>query len=137
MYLWVFSGGFYSVITQSKPHVLKKKSPDIKHYKQNNSSYKPQQKTVYKPKEAPRKGLFTKVVDSVLDEEAYCIRCGHSMGKYNLEKPLCDICYPKWAQFKKKDYPEKHCHDCGQLKSNISYEKPICRGCFNEFYKSK
>jgi hypothetical protein len=89
----------------------------------------------HKPKEDPRKGLFTKIIDSVIGEEAYCIRCGHSMGKFNLEKPLCDKCYPKWAQFKKKDYPERLCHACGELKSNISYEKPICRGCFNRLYK--
>jgi len=57
------------------------------------------------------------------------------MEKYDLEKPLCDKCYPKWAQFKKKGFPEHYCHACGQSKSNISYEKPTCRDCFNRLYK--
>ena len=93
------------------------------------------QKVVYKPKEAPNKGLFTKMIDSVLGEEAYCIRCGHSMGKYNLEKPLCNNCFPIWAKHKNIKYPEKHCHACGQLKSNISFEKPTCIECFHRLHK--
>lgn len=117
-----------------------KQNPNIKQIStqsvaRQNYSHQTPQKTVYKPKEAPNKGLFTKVIDSVLGEEAYCIRCGHSMGKYNLEKPLCDGCYSKWAQFKKKDYPENVCHACGQQKSNISYNKPTCRDCYNRLYK--
>ena len=93
------------------------------------------QKTINKPKQAPNKGLFDKVLDSVLGEEAYCIRCGERLEKYNLEKPLCDKCYSKWAQYKKLDFPENFCHACGQKKSNISYQKPVCIGCFKEFYK--
>jgi len=119
------------LLSQCKPHTIKRKmSTDVK----KNVNNIPQ-KSVYKPKEAPNKGLFTKMVDSVLGEEAHCIRCGHSMEKYNLEKPLCDNCYPKWAQHKNKGYPEKHCHACGEFKPNISYEKPICKSCYNSFYK--
>jgi hypothetical protein len=115
------------LLSSSHPHTLKQKIQE--------TSPKSSQKIVYKPKEAPRKGLFTKIVDSVIGEEAYCIRCGHTMEKFSLEKPLCDKCYPKWAQFKKKDYQERHCHACGELKSNISYEKPTCHDCFNRMYK--
>lgn len=93
------------------------------------------QKVIHKPKEAPKKGVFTKMLDSVLGEEAYCIRCGEQLEQYNIEKPLCDRCYPKWAQFKKLDYPETYCHACGQKKKNISYQKPVCYECFNQFYK--
>ena len=93
------------------------------------------QKVIHKPKEAPKKGVFTKMLDSVLGEEAYCIRCGKQLQQYNIEKPLCDQCYPKWAQFKKLDYPETYCHACGQKKKNISYQKPVCYECFNQFYK--
>jgi hypothetical protein len=120
------------LLSSSKSRTLKSKSQETK---QNNYSLKSSQKSVYKPTEAPRKGLFTKIIDSVIGEEAYCIRCGQLMEKYDLEKPLCDKCYPKWAQFKKKGFPEPYCHACGQSKSNISYEKPTCRDCFNRLYK--
>ena len=120
------------LLSASQPHALKQKSQDTK---QNNYSPKSSQKPVYKPKIAPRKGLFTKLVDTVIGEEAYCIRCGDFLEKFNLEKPLCDKCYPKWAQFKKKDYQERFCHACGEQKMNISYEKPTCRECFNRMYK--
>jgi len=118
----------------SKPNFGIKRKSIPSESRQGQSQYTPQ-KTIYKPKEAPNKGLFTKMVDSVLGEEAYCIRCGHSMGKYNLEKPLCNNCYPIWAKHKNIDYPEKHCHACGELKPNISYNKPTCRDCYNRLYK--
>jgi len=115
------------LLSLSKPHLLKKKVSESKRYVETSDSHK----TVYKPKEAPNKGLFTKVLDSVIGEEAYCIRCGHSIAKYNLEKPLCNKCFPIWANHKNKlKYPEKHCHACGELKSNISFEKPVCYDCF-------
>jgi len=100
-------------------------------YKQK---YSPK-KTVFKPKEAPNKGLFDKVLDSVLGEEAYCIRCGNQMEKYDLDHPLCENCYSSWARHKNPKYQEKYCHACGQKKNSISYEKPICRDCYKKFYK--
>ena len=111
------------------------KSQGTKQNNQSNYASKSSQKEVYKPKDAPRKGLFTKIVDSVLGEEAYCIRCGKLMDKFDLEKPLCATCYPKWAKYKKKDYPESRCHACGMPKSNISYAKPICHDCYDRMYK--
>lgn len=100
---------------------------------------KPQQaippRTIHKPKEAPKKGVFTKMLDMALGEEAYCIRCGEPMEEYNLEKPLCSRCYPKWAQFKKPDFKETFCHACGQKMPKISYQKPICSDCYTKFYR--
>jgi len=111
------------------------KPPSVKPASQQQYQQKTPQKVIHKPKEAPKKGVFTKMLDSVLGEEAYCIRCGEQLDQYNIEKPLCDRCYPKWAQFKKLDYPETYCHACGQKKKNISYQKPVCYECFNQFYK--
>jgi hypothetical protein len=124
-----------NLLSLSQPRTKKQNPQETKQPIQLNYPPKYSEKPVYKPKISPNKGIFTKIVDSVIGEEAYCIRCGHSMEKFNLEKPLCDKCYPKWAQFKKKDYSERHCHACGELKSNISYEKPTCRECFNRLYK--
>lgn len=121
--------------SQIKLHTLPKKEPDARHNDHKDNAHITPQKTVYKPKDAPNKGLFTKMIDSVLGEEAYCIRCGHSMEKYNLEKPLCNNCFPIWAKHKNIKYPEKHCHACGQLKSNISFEKPTCIECFHRLHK--
>jgi len=122
------------IINASKSQPLKQKNQETKQNNRSNTSLKSTQKTVYKPKEAPNKGLFTKLIDSVIGE-AYCIRCGQRMDKFDLQKPLCEICYPKWAKFKKVDYPENNCHACGQTKSNITYGKPICLSCYNQFYK--
>ena len=111
-----------------KPRSVKK-APQQQH--QQNTP----QKLIYKPKEAPKKGVLTKMLDSVLGEEAYCIRCGEPLEGYDIEKPLCDRCYPIWAQFRKQDYPEKFCHACGEEKSNISYQKPVCYDCYKKSYK--
>ena len=119
--------------SQAKLHTLTKKEPETRHHDHN--IYNTPQKTVYKPKEAPNKGMFTKMIDSVIGEEAYCIRCGHSMDKYNLEQPLCNNCLSIWVRHKNIKYPEKHCHACGELKSNISFEKPTCYECFNRLHK--
>ena len=123
------------LLSQCKLHTLNRKISDVKQSGYKDNANKIPQKVVYKPKEAPNKGLFTKMIDSVLGEEAYCIRCGHSMGKYNLEKPLCNNCFPIWAKHKNIKYPEKHCHACGELKSNISFEKPTCIECFHRLHK--
>jgi len=117
-----------------------KDNPKIKFHSakstpQQQYQNKPHQKTIHKPKEPPKKGVITKMLDTVLGEMAFCIRCGEPLDKYNIEKPLCDRCYPIWAQFKKSDYPETYCHACGEKKPNISYQKPVCRDCFSELYK--
>lgn len=118
------------IIKASKPYSPQQKNQEMK---QSNSPYRTSQKSVYKPKEAP--GVFTQLLDSFLGKESYCIRCGHFMGYHNFNKPLCSVCYPTWAQFKKKDYPESHCHGCGKLKPNISFEKPFCRECYDNLHK--
>jgi hypothetical protein len=123
------------LIEASKSYSSKQKNQETKQNHQLNYPSKSSQKSVYKPKEAPRKGLFTQIINSVLGEQAYCIRCHEPMEKFDLEKPLCYICYAKWVRYKKMDYPEKYCHACGELKPNITYGKPICYACYNSIYK--
>jgi len=123
------------LLSSSQSHTPKQK---VQETKQNNrSSYPPKssQKPAYKPKEAPNKGLFDKILDSVIGEEAHCIRCGTLMHKFDLRKPLCEKCYSSWAEHKNIRYKEKFCHACRQQKPNISFEKPICKDCFNLLYK--
>ncbi len=117
--------------SKQNPKIKKNQSHTVNEYK---PAYTPQ-RLVKKPKEAPNKGLFEKVLDSVLGELAYCIRCGEPMKKYDLEHPLCDNCYASWARHKNPKYQEKVCHACGERKDKISYEKPICPSCYRELYK--
>jgi phosphatidylserine/phosphatidylglycerophosphate/cardiolipin synthase-like enzyme len=119
------------LMSQGKLHSLKKKGSEVKQQSQNKSP----QKMAYKPKEAPNKGIINTILDSITGEAAFCIRCGDAMQKYNLEKPLCDRCYPRWAKYKDITYKEKFCHYCGEQRPNISYEKPICIDCFKHLYK--
>lgn len=95
------------------------------------------QKLAHKPTEAPNKGLITKILDSVIGEEAYCIRCGKTLEKFDLQHPYCEKCYASWAKYKNPQYKEKHCHACGGEKtgSRISFEKPVCKTCFGNLYK--
>jgi phosphatidylserine/phosphatidylglycerophosphate/cardiolipin synthase-like enzyme len=80
--------------------------------------------------ESQSAGLLDKLVDFV-SEKSYCVRC-KAVIDYNPKKPLCDKCYPIWAQFKKPTYPEKYCHGCGQQLKNISVSRPLCSECFQE-----
>jgi len=63
----------------------------------------------------------------------YCIRCGAQM---NLDpsRPLCQKCYPIWAKYSDRDYPEKYCHICGK-ESKQSYAKPVCISCYRKTNK--
>jgi phosphatidylserine/phosphatidylglycerophosphate/cardiolipin synthase-like enzyme len=63
----------------------------------------------------------------------YCIRC-HAEMELNPEKPLCSKCYPIWAKFSDKKYPEKYCHVCGK-EGKQSFEKPVCYSCYKKLYK--
>jgi hypothetical protein len=101
---------------------------------QSKSKYTPQ-KAVSKPKMTPNKGIFDNIIDSVLGEQAYCIRCGEPMDAFNTDKPLCNNCYPVWAKFKDPNYKERYCHYCGNEKNSISYAKPVCYDCFQEMSK--
>jgi hypothetical protein len=100
--------------------------------KKQPTDYKP--KPVIKPKEAPKRGIGDKVLDLVLGEQAYCIRCGEPLRKYDLEHPLCEDCYASWIRHNNPKYQEKYCHACGEKKNKISYEKPICSSCYKKFY---
>ena len=124
-----------NLLSLSQTRSQKQKPQETKHAIQSNYPPKSSQKPAYKPTEAPNKGIFTKIVDSVIGEEAYCIRCGEPMDKFNLKKPLCDKCYPIWAKYKDIKYKEKYCHACGQQEPGISFEKPISSVCFNRLYK--
>jgi hypothetical protein len=122
------------LLSSSQSHMPKQKVQETKQY-QSNYSQKSSHKPTHKPTEAPNKGLFDKILDSVIGGEAHCIRCGTLMHKFDLRKPLCEKCYSSWAEHKNIRYKEKFCHACRQQKPNISFEKPICKDCFNLLYK--
>jgi phosphatidylserine/phosphatidylglycerophosphate/cardiolipin synthase-like enzyme len=82
--------------------------------------------------ESQNSGLLDKIVEFV-SVKSYCIRC-KAVIEYNPNKPLCDKCYPIWAQFKKPTYPEKYCHGCGQQFKNISVSEPLCPECLQEYF---
>jgi phosphatidylserine/phosphatidylglycerophosphate/cardiolipin synthase-like enzyme len=86
-----------------------------------------------KLKVPPKKGLFEKVVDSVLGETAYCIRCGKTID-YNPEKPYCPKCFASWARFNNPDYKEKVCHKCG-TKHTTTKTRPVCNDCYKTYYR--
>jgi hypothetical protein len=122
--------------TQMKLQAVPKKvaEPQAKYHPEQ--SQKLPQKTVYKPTEAPNKGLITKILDTVTGESAYCIRCGEGIPKFDLQKPYCDKHYASWARYKNPKYKEKFCHGCGNpTKDIISFEKPLCKSCYAEYYK--
>jgi hypothetical protein len=123
--------------SQTKPYVQNKTVAESKHQYKAEPSRKPMKRTVFKPIEAPHKGLITKILDTVTGEAAYCIRCGKGMPKFDLQKPYCDTCYASWAKYKNPKYKEKYCHGCGSnsTKSPISFEKPTCKSCFTEYFK--
>jgi hypothetical protein len=122
---------------QSKTRILNKQVAESKNSQRAEPFRTPVKKTVYKPTEAPNKGIFDKILDKVTGEAAYCIRCGDGMPKFDLHKPYCDRCYTIWARYKNEKYKEKFCHGCGSdvTKSSISFEKPTCRNCYKEYYK--
>ncbi len=63
----------------------------------------------------------------------HCIRCGAEM-EVNTSQPLCSKCYPMWAEYSDRKYPENYCHICGK-ESNQSYAKPVCYLCSIKKYK--
>jgi hypothetical protein len=124
--------------SQTKPWVQTNKTvAEAKQKYRADPARKPKKRTVFKPTEAPNKGLITKILDRVTGEAAYCIRCGEGMPKFNLQKPYCDKCFASWARWKNPKYKEKFCHGCGddKTKSTISFEKPTCKSCYAEYYK--
>jgi phosphatidylserine/phosphatidylglycerophosphate/cardiolipin synthase-like enzyme len=63
----------------------------------------------------------------------YCIRC-HAQMELNPNKPLCSKCYPIWAKYSDRTYPEKYCHICGK-ESKQSVDKPVCITCYKKMHK--
>lgn len=125
------------MVSQTKRHVVKPKAAEVKPKIQETPVKKPYQKTPYKPTEAPNKGIFDKIIDKVIGEEAYCIRCGKTLEKFDLQSPYCDKCHASWAKYKNPKYKEKFCHACGSEKTGsiLSFEKPICKSCYTAYYK--
>ena len=123
--------------TQTKQFVLKTGvAEESHHYKAGNTS-KPVRTTVFKPTEAPNKGIFDKILDTVTGESSYCIRCGKGLEKFDLQRPYCDACYPSWARYKNPKYKEKYLPRmrAGNKEGSTSFEKPVCKICFTRLYK--
>lgn len=81
--------------------------------------------------QTPKHSASTKV--SGVGTVGYCIRCGISVG-LDINHPLCDGCYDKWAEWENEDYPEEMCHICGQP-SDVSYAKPLCTACYHQTFR--
>jgi len=102
----------------------------------NQRAYEPRKpaRTISpKLKAPPKKGFLEKALDSVLGEEAHCIRCGE-MIDYNPEKPYCPKCFASWARFNNPDYKEKVCHKCG-TKHTTTKTRPVCNDCYKTYYR--
>ena len=124
------------LLRQTKPHVTTVVAEPRPHYNADLFQ-KPPKKTVFKPTKPPRKGIITKILDTVSGEAAWCIRCGKALPEFDLQKPYCDSCFRSWSRFKNDKYREKFCHGCGSdvTLSVISFEKPLCRSCYEEYYR--
>jgi len=61
-------------------------------------------------------------------DEGFCIRCATPI-ENDPNRPLCNDCYIKWAEYKNPNYVEKYCLACGE-KARTSYAKPYCYDCF-------
>jgi len=72
-----------------------------------------------------------KKMSNFISVKSYCIRCKAEI-EYNPNRPLCNTCYPIWAQYKKCDYSEKYCHGCGDHFKNLSYSRPLCSECLKD-----
>lgn len=59
----------------------------------------------------------------------FCIRCGMGL-VLDPSRPLCDVCYDSWAEWKNEDYPENVCHACGR-QVPVTYGRPLCKGCYS------
>ncbi len=61
-----------------------------------------------------------------------CVRCGVGIA-FDPDRPLCEDCYPIWAQYANHNYKENFCHDCGQ-KQRTTYAKPLCGQCYDMYF---
>lgn len=57
----------------------------------------------------------------------YCIRCRREID-FNLAKPLCDLCYKKWKEYKNENYLERFCHKCEKT-YETTFAKCLCDEC--------
>ena len=128
--------------TQMKLQTLPKKIVDPQQKNSadsvaHKSSPKYQQKLAHKPSEPPNKSTLLKILDVVSGADAYCIRCGKGLKKFDLQKPYCDKCYASWSRYKNPKYKERFCHACGCEEQDYptSFEKPCCKHCFTKLYR--
>jgi len=75
-------------------------------------------------------GLAGAFADSLtgIPDKGHCIRCAQTID-LDPKRPYCAECYAKWAEYKKKTYPEKFCHRCGKPNKG-SMSRPLCRACY-------
>ena len=130
--------GLYAQTLEEVDRILQASSPENGNRTKaaNQRTYEPRKpaRTISpKLKVPPKKGLFEKVVDSVLGEVAYCIRCGKTI-EYNPEKPYCPKCFASWSRFNNPDYKEKVCHMCG-TKHATTKNRPVCYDCYKTYYR--
>jgi phosphatidylserine/phosphatidylglycerophosphate/cardiolipin synthase-like enzyme len=134
----------YSQLNNTEMGIIITKDGDPKLFEQINETAKKiirnskefgfEIKKVEKSKQATEKNIKKEsTVKQSVGKIGYCIRCHASMD-LNPDKPLCQKCYPIWAKYSDKTYPEKYCHICGK-ESKQSVEKPVCYNCYKKFYK--
>ena len=85
------------------------------------------------PKSASVKNYPKHSLPTQQNNGGYCIRC-HAQMELNPNKPLCSKCYPIWAKYSDRTYPEKYCHICGK-ESKQSVDKPVCITCYKKMHK--
>lgn len=68
-------------------------------------------------------------------QAAFCIRDGKGMD-FNISRPLCDRCYPKWVRFKNRSYAEKYCHSCGK-DVETTFARPLCSDCYRKLNRTQ
>ena len=62
----------------------------------------------------------------------FCIRCRHEI-PFNMDKPLCKICFTSWDGWRDKEYPEEYCHFSGaKSDGTICFAKPILKENWKE-----
>lgn len=77
-------------------------------------------------------GLVGAFADSItgVPNKGYCIKCAQVI-ELDSKRPYCAECYIKWAEYKKRTYPEKFCHQCGKANKS-SMAQPLCRACYEK-----
>lgn len=122
------------ITVEHDPKLYEEINETVKKIVRNSPEFQFEIKKVEKPASTPKMEVPKKQsLPLKKDNVGYCIRCRNQM-ELNPDKPLCSKCYPVWAKYSDKTYPEKYCHICGK-ESKQSVEKPVCYSCYKKFYK--